>query len=210
MTTLTPEWDVNTPHEKIIKDIKLSKKIIREWFRKKEFSNAAEAAHLVVDKKAKKAFYRDEQGIPNLEVNSVRPIKRIGPDGQILADLVIEITQSRRGYYKEEDQKKADSGVEEPKEPDFVFRGGCTLLVEIKTANVKYCIYKDINSDKRLEYVRKYLSSDGTPSLRKTYFGEPKREYFKRFTSFIKEPTLEFGVEPFSLIHRSFQSEEVS
>jgi hypothetical protein len=210
LTALTPEWEIDTRHDKIIDDVKLSKKIIREWFTNKEFSDAVEAAHLVVDKNTLKSFYRDENGIPKLEVNSVRPIKRIGPDGQILADLIIEITQSRRGYYEEKDQKKADSGAEDPKDPDFVFRGGCTLLVEIKTAKVKYCIYKDVDSDKRLEYVRMYLKSDGTPSLRKTYFGEPKREYFKRFTSFIEDPSLDFGVEPFSLLHRNFQHEEVS
>ena len=166
LTTLTPDWDIDTPHKKIIEDIELSKEIIRKWFTREEFKDAAKAVHLVVDKNTPKSFYRDENEMPNLEVNSVRPIKRIGPDGQILADLVIEITQSRRGYYKKEDQEEADSGAEVPKDPDFVFRGGSTLLVDIKTANVKYYIYKDVDSDKRLEYVREYLKSDGIPSLK--------------------------------------------
>src|SRR5262249_25063596 len=49
-----------------------------------------------------------------LEVHSIRPARRIGPDGQTLSDIVVEITQTFR---------PAD-------DPKHRFRSGCTLLVD--------------------------------------------------------------------------------
>ncbi|HZD04978.1 MAG TPA: hypothetical protein VE173_08665, partial [Longimicrobiales bacterium] len=55
------------------------------------------------------------RGLP-FEVHSVRPARRIGPDGQFLTELVVEITQARR-------EPGLRSGT-------FRFRGGCTLLFD--------------------------------------------------------------------------------
>ncbi len=100
------------------------------------------------------AVYRDENGLPELEVHSIRPARRIGPDGQTVTELVIEMTQRRRGYIDLERQRKVESGELAPMEPDFILRGGCTLLVDLETARVRYCIYKDLSSQNRMERMR--------------------------------------------------------
>jgi hypothetical protein len=61
-----------------------------------------------------------------VEVHSVRPARRIGPDGEIRADMVVEITQTFR---------PAD-------DPTRRYRGGCTLLVNLQDFKPRYLIRK--------------------------------------------------------------------
>lgn len=120
---------------------------------------------------------------PNIEVHSVRTTRRVGPDGQDLRQLVIEVTQRRRGYFDPEQQKKADAGEEEPATADFIFRGGATLIIDLKEELLRYVIRKPIADDTRLDEQRKILSNpDG--------FG------------FTYNPDESGGREPFAMIHR--------
>jgi hypothetical protein len=95
---------------------------------------------------------------PNVEVHSVRTTRRAGPDGQDLRQLVIEVTQRRHAYFDLEQQKKADAGEEEPTTADFIFRGGATLIVDLKEELLRYVIRKPITDDTRLDEQRKILS----------------------------------------------------
>ena len=47
-------------------------------------------------------------------------------------------------------------------EPDFIFHGGCTLLIDPGSQRVRYVIEKSILDDERLDRQRKYLESDLT------------------------------------------------
>jgi hypothetical protein len=151
------------------------------------------------------------------EVHSLRPARRVGPGGELLTDLVIEITQARPGYFDEEIQKQVDkkgvpsSWLEEPQEelqteapkrkqavsipkPDFIFRGGCTLVIDLNTLEVRYSIYKDIDRDSRLARQRAFEmtpAGNASSALRATYFGRQLRH------------------EPFALLHRLAEEEEV-
>jgi len=200
---LVPDWGLTEDREQIYHQTKISQGTLKTWFADPRAREAAKAAHIVLDKDAPEAFYRDKYGAPTLEVHSVRPARRIGPDGHTETELVIEMTQRRRGYYDLETQEKADSGDPKPPKPDFIFRGGCTLLVDPRTAHVRYCIYKRILSKTRLDHMRNFLLEDATPSLHATHFGDPRRTYFKKIT---KEE--EFRIEPFALLHRCVSSEE--
>jgi hypothetical protein len=111
-----------------------------------------------------------------IEVHSVRPVRRVGPDGQLLSDLVIEITQRR-------------SVPIDPDDPGLGatwFRGGCTLLINQKSAAVRYCVSKNILSRDRLARQRRFAGNPTDPSLYATYFGKAGAE------------------EPFALLHRGF------
>jgi hypothetical protein len=124
------------------------------------------------------------------EVHSLRPARRVGPDGQLLSDLVIEITQQRPGYFdadvqKTMDERAAASDKSVTVKPDFAFRGGCTLILDTNTSQVRYSIYKNVCSDTRLARQRDYMASEQSMSLRMTYFGEGLRR------------------EPFALLHRA-------
>jgi hypothetical protein len=170
--------------------------------------HAAEVARLVLDTKAAKTFYgMDHDAIPHFQVFSVRPARRVAPDGDTLTDLVIEIIQSRYGYFDPAAQKEADKGPIK-KEADFVLRGGCTLLIDPQELEIRYCIFKTM-SDDRLNSLREFLTGEEGPSLRATYFGEPRQAYYRNHIRAKREGS-ESSYESFSFLHRSHDIEEVA
>ncbi len=209
---LVPDWGLTTNRKKIYEQARNSQKMLHSWFTDASASEAADVAQIVLDRNAPEAFYRDKEGVPALEIHSVRPARRIGPGDQTVTELVIEMTQRRRGYNDPEIQDRVDRGVRassDPPEPDFIYRGGCTLLVNPDNAEVRYCIQKRIRSETRLERVRRYLTREERPSLRSTYLGGPLKNSSWSFSR--RSEDLEHGPaeEPFALFHRYFGPEEV-
>jgi hypothetical protein len=72
--------------------------------------------------------------IHRIEVHSVRPARRVGPDGNVLKDLIVEITQ----------KFVANDG-------GHVFYGGCTLVIDIYQKKVRYMVRKKLDSPGRLQ-----------------------------------------------------------
>lgn len=101
---------------------------------------------------------RDGQGRPVFEVHNVRPCRRIGPDGQQREEYVIEVVQRRLGFFDEQTQLKVDAGDVKPGDarPDFSFRGGCTLVVDPESGDVRYCVRKAITGPDRLARERQF------------------------------------------------------
>lgn len=116
------------------------------------------------------------------EVHSLRPVRRIGPRGKMLTDIIIEITQRRRGYFDPKEQNPDTDYDFSPnanaREPDFIFRGGATLIIDTETMAVRYYINKDITSASRLERQRQFEMGDNGTSLRELYFGSERSELF--------------------------------
>ena len=69
-----------------------------------------------------------------LAVQSVRPCRRVGPDGDTCRDLVVEITQDW-----------AADAV-----PGLRFSGGATLLIDPEARKVRYCIRKRVANPRRV------------------------------------------------------------
>jgi len=96
-----------------------------------------------------------------IEVASVRTTRRSGPDGQDIRQLVIEVTQRRQGHFDTERQKWFDAtpvpARKDPPRGDFVFRGGATLIVDLRDNKLRYIISKRIDDDERLERQREQL-----------------------------------------------------
>ncbi|MEW8438185.1 MAG: hypothetical protein AB2689_08500 [Candidatus Thiodiazotropha taylori] len=106
----------------------------------------------------------------DFEINSIRPVRRSGPEGQFIMDVVIEVTQKRPGYL-DQSSENAPYWIQDGEEPDFWMRGGCTLLIDLETGKLRYCIYKRISSKHRYERYRKYVQGHSAgPSLAATYF----------------------------------------
>jgi hypothetical protein len=105
---------------------------------------------------------RARSGLPSVEVHSARIARRSGPDGQELSQLIVQITQRRRGYYDAENQKAADEGTlktsepEKRDDPDFWFRGGSTLHIDLRDGRLRRFIRKRIDDDDRLERERRF------------------------------------------------------
>ena len=128
-----------------------------------------------------------------MEVHSVRPARRVSPEGRHIVDWVIEVTQRRPAWIdrdvqeaNERDHRRWPGGDGLPR-PDFYFRGGCTLIVDAETATVRYVIRKNIDSERRLEREREFHGG-ANQSLHATYFVDPGTRRVK---------------EPFALLHRS-------
>jgi len=105
----------------------------------------------------------------------MRPARRIGPDGQQIVELIVEITQRQPVYFRDGQvvpEKVWISG--RGKDADLWFRGGCTLLIDPETADVRYVIVKRITNQARLKRQADYVGKAGG-SLRATYFGLTRR-----------------------------------
>lgn len=78
---------------------------------------------------------------PEVEVTSVRMANRIGDRGQTEREYVVELFQSRHGYFDAEAQAAADAALYDPNQQgDFLFRSGATLLIDAKSFEVRRII----------------------------------------------------------------------
>jgi hypothetical protein len=136
---------------------------------------------------------QEEVEIADFDVNSVRLAYRIDWSGRPRTDLVVEISQCRRGYLDAGTQQAVDCGDLDPGEhpQDFVFRGGATLLIDVDTGKVRYVMHKSVASNRRLGIQRRYLSEPES-SLAYTYFGNAQSNYFRAGA---------VDREPFALLH---------
>jgi hypothetical protein len=118
------------------------------------------------------------------EVHSVRFADRVGPDGQLEPECMVELIQRR------------DMSAKRPARGKTIFQGGATIVISLRkdagreTADdlVKYVIRKSITSKARLERQITFHESRATGALWNTYFGERMADA---------------GAEPFAFAHRS-------
>lgn len=125
----------------------------------------------------------DLQRQPRFEVHSARFAERVGPDGQLALQCIIELLQ-----HVEQ--------VPSPTRNDLVadrFEGGATLVVALRDdgrdgASVRYVIHKSLGSEERLERQIGFHESRATGTPWNTYFGARAAR---------------LGIEPFQAVHRS-------
>ena len=208
MRELAPDWRRKIDRSTIFDNANNSQKKLHKWLEDLTPDELLEATTITIDKDAPKSIYRKRSTeIPAFEVHSVRPAHRVGPDGNAINELVIEITQRRRGYFDPETQRKADSEtIDDP--PDFIFRGGCTLLVDMEKAEVRYCIYKRILSENRLSRMREYVAGEGGMNLYSDYQGSPHSTFYRRINEMVQKDMDINLLEPFAILHRSYTPRE--
>lgn len=106
-------------------------------------------------------------GMPSFEVHSVLPTLRVTPDGQIMKQLIVSVTQ-----------RLVDMPInpDAPDEGTFDFRGGSTLIfdMEEESPSLRYAITRPIDDQQRLEAIQAYKQKrcEQGFSLRDTYFGD--------------------------------------
>ena len=125
-----------------------------------------------------------------VEVHSVRTALRRTLRGETVTDLVVEITQRRRGYFDVEVQKVRDAKgpVDDKDKGDFTYRAGCTLLISSSTMEVRRIMRTPgtVADDEELNKMRKFLT-EGALDPGNAFDG-PARTLHSR--------------EPFALLHR--------
>jgi hypothetical protein len=126
-------------------------------------------------------------------VGAVRPSSRTDPDGDVLKELMFEVHQAVQLALDPSDD--TEIGVdpfetERPPEDKFIFRGGSTVVVDLKvedsnyeaTPRLRYCISKNIDSVQRRAIQRDFLI-DARSTLYEMYFDSA-------------------AAQPFALLHR--------
>ena len=105
-------------------------------------------------------YDRDSEGRPKFEVHSVRPARRVTPDGEIKSEVVVVLTQRRNLSHQ-------DTGEAQ------WFRGGATLILDPQHDDepIRYSIVKSISSKVREKRQRAYQNESLGLSLRSLYFG---------------------------------------
>ncbi|HVT17665.1 MAG TPA: hypothetical protein VHQ90_15995 [Thermoanaerobaculia bacterium] len=206
---LIPSWDLTCERRKVFVQMRKFQKDLERSIK----------AHLTGDHEAFNpglhgAFrilgLDDRLEASELSVDSLRPARRSGPDGQSIVELIVEITQRRAAFWVPRGAQagkastrdyhgagfivkhRFDRSEDAKKDADFWIRGGCSLHLDPIGGEVRYAVVKNIKNTARYDLQAEYQAKAGA-SLRATYFGPIKR---------LEES------EAFAMLHRS-QPEEL-
>ncbi|MBN2497454.1 MAG: hypothetical protein JXR96_22875 [Deltaproteobacteria bacterium] len=157
-------WDLQSDRREAYEIMRENARRFRRWLTEGQGRASIERFGLTLQKDPPASVYRGRDGeTPAVEIHSVRTALRRGPRGALVTELIVEITQRRRGYLDPERQQAVDRGTREPEDDgDFRFRRGCTLLIDPATMRVRYIIATEGNilDGGRLDELRRYLSSE--------------------------------------------------
>ena len=113
--------------------------------------------------------------LPSLHVLPVRRALRVGRRNKLQDEYVIEVVQTRYGFFDTDRQAEVDkSGLNHTEEEkgayDFKYRAGCTVLVDADSFNIRRLIRTPytITDDEGLNRLRDFLS-DARPGLRNAF-----------------------------------------
>lgn len=123
-------------------------------------------------------FYSDKSGVKpkgdstgtTFEVASVRPARRIAPDGSFRTEVVANISQRQPIWNDPNDHSKGS----------FWFRGGATIIIDPRKGQerVRYSIIKNSGSTSRQERQRALVRGHSMSPLRSLYFEAQEVEPF--------------------------------
>ena len=117
----------------------------------------------------------------SFEVHTARIAYRAGPDGGVAPQLLLGLLQSTTRPVNPDD----------PRGPAMSFEGGSTVVADLRTRQVKYCIRKHLQSASRLVRQQAFALRE-FDSLRATYLGARS----------LSDQDSPLAKEPFALIHR--------
>ncbi len=109
----------------------------------------------------------------SFEVSTARVAYRSNPDGGMFPQLLVGILQQTRIL--------ADANLPNGAQMELI--GGCTMVADLRTSKIRYCIRKPIGSRSRIDRQRQF-AGESRSNLRATYFGS------------------EQNTEPFAALHR--------
>jgi len=134
---------------------------------------------------------------PKFSIRNLRLVNRTGPDGAKVNQVIFSIIQTVNGYFK--DNKFSADKTENYSEDDKItFKGGCTLIFNLDTLELKYAITKPIVDISQLE--------KGTVALQLSRLKAVK-SYSEEMNLHTSRPENYFhfendGNEPFAFIHQ--------
>jgi hypothetical protein len=131
---LSLDWDLGAEREHAYRASRLNAQRLHGWLTDPGQVSDRELQSLGLSRTEGPLTIGQVSGqLGRIEVHSVRPARRVGPDGQLLSDFIVEITQRFQ-----------------PDVPGLeVFRGGCTLIIDRRLKEVRYLVRKRVDHAER-------------------------------------------------------------
>ncbi|MGE3817990.1 MAG: hypothetical protein AB7I30_01005 [Isosphaeraceae bacterium] len=193
------DWGLKADRRDVFLRMDRNRRNVRTWLfqNARDVPDGRDSLGVLIFGSGYRGIPRNARNAPIFHVRSIRPSRRVGPDGQNTMDLIAEIVQRRAGYFDPALQKTVDDergaywafSEEElalpkrkplPQRPDFWFQGGCTLIIDPHSGEIRYCVKKSIYTanDSRLDDRRSFRRTAIVPGASDTYFGTRGRNPF--------------------------------
>jgi hypothetical protein len=185
-------WNLEGDRYATWEGIEFNAAVLWGWLMKGKGRTLLPSIGLVTDEdNPPPTVFRSKSGAVAVEVHSVRTALRRSPRGGTVSDVVVEITQRRRGYFDKNLQVQKDAQAKPhvaDGDYDFIYRAGCTLLINPVTMEVRRVIRTrgTIADNRALERVRSFLADGGLPPP----------------NAFSRARDVVHAREPFALLHR--------
>jgi len=197
------KWDLDSDRLEVWRHMQRNRRVIWRWLVRGKGRRYSDAFGLVIDPaNPRKTIYRNTSNEPTVEIHSVRSALRRDARGSIVTDLIVEVTQRRRGYFDPAEQLQKDGGnaqLTESDRPDFKFRAGCTIVIDTTKGTFRHIIRTpgNVGDDDELERVRQFLTGDAGAKSN-AFDGVRMRS--------LRDPTLRQLDEPFAMLHRHVEA----
>ena len=155
------------------------------------------------DKYADLKIRKSKKGGPAIEIHDIRLNNRVSPNGNVQNQAIITLGQ-RCGVKVEHDEETDDYNLsifelgrgKENEEGCFIFRGGCTLIFDLNTLDLKHVISKPIiDMDKLSPRNKKYTINKKRAIMQ-------YRSTFGDYAELTGLTGLRDTIEPFAHIHK--------
>jgi hypothetical protein len=145
-------WDLHTNRQGAYDSSRLNAARLNEWI--KANIDEDRARSLGFSRLPSLLVGKEEGKLSPFEIHSVRPVRRVGPDGQQRLDLVVEITQS---WSRPNGEK---------------YRGGSTVIIDLEKKRLKYVVRKRVGQAQRISNQQGFRMSLADSSIRSTYYDD--------------------------------------
>ena len=149
---LSLTWDLHANRRRAYETSKDNAIIMNKWLKQK--INEEQARSLGFSRSETLLVGKDTGKLSPFEVHSVRPVRRVGPDGQQRLDLVVEITQS---WVPEGGEK---------------YRGGSTLIIDLEQGRIRYVVRKRVGHPQRISTQQGFRMALADTSIRSNYYDD--------------------------------------
>lgn len=151
-------WDLKAERKAVYETSRDNGSKLHDWLKETLKQDEARLLGFSLDEEETLKVNNETGQLSRFEVHSVRPVRRVGPDGQQQLDLVIEITQN---WVPENGPKH---------------RGGSTLIVDMLSEKIRYVVRKTVANAARIDRQRSFRMSLTESSLRSNYFLDAKHD----------------------------------
>ena len=145
-------WDLHANRERAYEASRINAARLNEWM--KANISEEQARSLGFSRAASLKVGKEDGKLSPFEIHSVRPVRRVGPDGQQQLDLVVEITQSWLPA----------NGTK--------YRGGSTIIIDLEQKRLKYVVRKRVGHAGRISSQQGFRIAMSDMSIRSNYYDD--------------------------------------